>query len=686
MTDTNATEPTIPSQMQRVLDVLEGARSVGSCKWEAFCPAHDDQHKPSLSVAIGDVQPVVLYCHAHCTVWEIEAALRKRDPRVKVTRGKGATSGPKMGSSAGSTKPERRAEPLPNLAMVAGWHERLKGDAPAKEYLRSRGINKETLVAHRIGWNGRSYTLPVFDHRDSIVNLRTYDPTATPKMRGLTGRGSHLYPGEVLEREFATDVVLCEGEWDALLLDQNGIPAVTGTAGARTFKDEWAAKFKGKSVWIVYDCDDAGRTGATNAAGYLKKHAEAVHVVDLGLPDEGADVTDWFVRYERSVDDFVKVLENPADSPLIAKADEEDGFTLGSDVQVSPVFWVWKGYIPLGKISILEGNPERFKTTIAMDLIARVTKGRAMPGTKGRTEPGSVFVVCAEDDADDTLVPRLMAVGADLTKVAFYKVGRDEDGQVVPLSIPDDLQQLESHLGKIAARTGVPVRLIVIDPITAYLSERINSHNDASVRKALYPLGDLAGRRDVAVLLVRHLNKDGSLQAEFRGGGSIAFTGAARSVLVVEKHPDEPGKYVLARVKNNLHAPVPSVMYEGVSSPTYDAPKIRWITHVDLDATSLLRGKDGRSAAPARKAAETFLAEVLSDGPMAVPEVEALAKRAGVSWRTVERAKNELRLLVTPVRHEGGKHIDHWEWALPYPIPGLDRPRPPQSAEKEGKG
>lgn len=670
MTGPQPTEPPVSSQMETILRSLKGIRRVGPRKWVAFCPAHPDRREPSLSLRVGRDQPVLVYCFAGCTFKEIFAALRKRRPG-------NASLSRVLGKSSDDSRPP---DPLPGWASVYGWNERLKGDLEARQYLEQRGINLDTLIEHAIGWNGRSYTLPVFGEHRLLDNLRTYDRNGSPKMRGLFGRGSQLYPPDVLGSD-AEHVVLCEGEWDALLLNQHGIPAVAGTAGATTFKEEWAEQFKGRSVWVAYDCDEAGRKGARKAAGVLTKHAKAVHIVDLDLPDKGADVTDWFARYGRSSEDFLKLLEDPAETvknPDDGESSDDYGFILGSDVRVRPVPWLWKGYIPRRKISILEGNPGRLKTTIAMDLIARVTKGKPMPGTKGRTEPGSVLVLCAEDDEDDTLVPRLMAVGADLSQLAFYKVDRDEDGQVVPLAIPDDLQELERRIKRLAKVTGVPVQLVVIDPITAYLGERINSHNDASVRKALYPLADLASRTEVAVLLVRHLNKDGSLQAEFRGGGSIAFTGASRSVLVVEKHPEEPNRYVLARVKNNLHAPVQSVVYEGVANTTYDAPAIRWISHSELDADSLLRGPDGRSAAPARKNAEAFLNEVLSDGPMKVPELEVLAKRAGISWRTVQRAKDDLKIVVRAVRDEAGQKFDHWEWSLPYPTT-------PQTA-KDGSG
>ncbi len=248
----------IPWQMKRVLDALSEVTSAGVGKWEAFCPAHDDRQGRSLSLAVGDVRAVVAYCHAGCTILEVEAALKKRDRLAKITNGGRPSASRGASSPKVAPKPEP-PQPLPNDGMIRGWHERLKYSEPERQYLHARGINNETISYHSIGWNGRSYTLPVFDHRGVVVNLRTYDPNAKPKMRGLKGRGSQLYPVDVLAppdldpkaAPWKADVVLCEGEWDALLLNQHGIPAVTGTAGAGTFKDEWAPKFKDKRVWIA---------------------------------------------------------------------------------------------------------------------------------------------------------------------------------------------------------------------------------------------------------------------------------------------------------------------------------------------------------------------------------------------------------------------------------------------------
>ena len=144
-----ADEPAIPPQMQRVLNVLKGVRADGPNKWMALCPAHDDYPKPSLSLRIGDVQPVLANCFAGCTWEEVFAALSKLGVGDKgYARRKGAKS---------AARPERTRppDPLPSFASVCGWNQRLIGSAESCQYLHDRGLTLETIRAHLIGWNGR---------------------------------------------------------------------------------------------------------------------------------------------------------------------------------------------------------------------------------------------------------------------------------------------------------------------------------------------------------------------------------------------------------------------------------------------------------------------------------------------------------------------------------------------------
>jgi AAA domain len=335
-----------------------------------------------------------------------------------------------------------------------------------------------------------------------------------------------------------------------------------------------------------------------------------------------------------------------------------EGYVMLDAITRVHVSWLWRSRIPFGKVTILEGDPERAKSVLTLDLAARVSAGSPMPGEVERREAAGVVIVCAEDDLADTVVPRLLAHGADLSRIASVLLERDERDHLRPLTLPEHQDRLELAIRQVKAK------LLVIDPITAYLSETINTNNDASVRRATTPLTDLAQRTGTAILLVRHLNKSGELKAKYRGGGSIAFTGAARAVLVVEEHPEQPGLMVLARVKNNLAKTLPGIGYRVVSDDLYECPLIVWQGVVHIDADTLLRGHDSRRDAEVRAEAEELLRDLLSDGPVRVADAKKLLADAGISVSTIQRAKQRLGIRSVRERDEQGKTIG-WMWQFP---------------------
>ncbi len=334
-------------------------------------------------------------------------------------------------------------------------------------------------------------------------------------------------------------------------------------------------------------------------------------------------------------------------------------FTVGLDtVEFEHVDWLWPGRIPFAKVSIIEGDPDSGKSTITLDLAARVSSGTPMPLQPFvRNEPAGVVLVCAEDDLGDTILPRILAHGGEPAMIGSVTLTRDEQGELIPLAIPDDMQRLR---GAIAERNA---KLMIIDPITAYLTATINSNNDAQVRRAMTPLKDLAEQTHCAMLLVRHLNKSGELKAKYRGGGSIAFSGAARSVMVVDKHPEQENVYVMARVKGNLAKTIPSVTYKIESEDLYESPVIKWLGTDKIDADTLLKGHDARTDAPERTQAEEWLRMILENGPMLARDVQSEARKDGITMITLRRAKEKLGIVPARQRDAKGKTIG-WSWAL----------------------
>lgn len=314
----------------------------------------------------------------------------------------------------------------------------------------------------------------------------------------------------------------------------------------------------------------------------------------------------------------------------------------------------------MGKVSILEGDPDVGKSTVTLDIAARFSRGDVMPDyTVCQSDRKDVLVISVEDDIGDTIKPRLRLAGADMSRFHSLLLDKDEKGNAVPLSFPDDMPRLRHAIEKYS------VGLVVIDPITGFLSEKILSGIDASVRKAMSPMAQVAAETGCCVLMVRHLNKAGEMKAKYRGGGSIAFTGAARSVFVVDRHPSEAGTCVMAKVKMNLTAAgVPSMAYELISKKGEQHPRVAWTGTVTIDADSLLH-PDSRTDAPERDEAVEILKQILSNGGVPAKIVQKTCAENMISGSTLRRAKQVLGVRSVRDYNKETGEVKGWVWVLP---------------------
>ena len=242
-----------------------------------------------------------------------------------------------------------------------------------------------------------------------------------------------------------------------------------------------------------------------------------------------------------------------------------------STVKSKRLRWLWCGWLPLGKLVVLDGDPNLGKSLLTLDLAARLSRGDKMPdGSRGDIEgPMQIVMLTVEDDPEDTIKPRLDAAGADATRILLMPTVREPP---VRNKTPWGRERLPSvgdidALRKAIDQTGA--RLVIIDPLMAFLPG--DAHRDQEVRQALSPLTALAAELGVAVLVVRHLNKSGGSNALYRGGGSIGIIGAARVGAVVAPDPDDPTgeRRVLAITKCNL-ASEPKRVTSSVHQKTRD--------------------------------------------------------------------------------------------------------------------
>ena len=325
---------------------------------------------------------------------------------------------------------------------------------------------------------------------------------------------------------------------------------------------------------------------------------------------------------------------------------------LNDVIERQPSF-LWQDRIVLGGLTVLDGDPGSGKSRITYDIAARVSAGRAMPFCDSRSEPSGVVLFQAEDSLGCDVLPSLRAAGANLDRVIAY------DRSSAPLTFPADIGVINN------AVTEVNATFLVIDPISSFLGVSMNQ--DQSVRKALAPLADLADRRNIAIVMVRHLTKSGRGNALYRGAGSIAIIGAARSGLVVGDDPtcDAKHRHVLAISKANRSSSAGSIAYRTVLNRDRSIG-VQWLGESSCSADEIIVSTQKHVRSAFKEAIE-ILKEVLSEEPLPAKEVIKLATDAGVAKRTLDRAKAQLD--VTSRKIGGGPNAA-WLWELP---DGMDR-------------
>jgi hypothetical protein len=330
--------------------------------------------------------------------------------------------------------------------------------------------------------------------------------------------------------------------------------------------------------------------------------------------------------------------------------------------------WLWAGRLGLGKPAILDGDPGLGKSLVTLDLCARLSTGRPFPDNSPGPGPSTAIVLNGEDGAEDTIRPRLQALGADLERVLVLL--RTTKDLREPLRFPRHTHQLAQVVARSRAR------LVVIDPIMAFLEPSVVLGSDVSVRQALFPLLQMAEEHRCALLMVRHLNKAGGFHSVYRGGGSIGIVGVCRSAWLVARDHQDPDRRILAQVKNNLTAAQASLAYT-VQAPPGAPATLTWLGPSPWTADQLLAAAaTAPRAIPARALARDFLGYVLGNGPRTSREIWASAQEQGHTKRTLRRAKMDMNIRSVRV-WAGGKRLSYWllpGQQLPKSVPPEARP------------
>ena len=308
-----------------------------------------------------------------------------------------------------------------------------------------------------------------------------------------------------------------------------------------------------------------------------------------------------------------------------------------SDVELTPVDWLWKPYLPFGKLSVLQGNPGEGKTYFAMHLAAACTNGKLMPNME-RLEPFNVIYQTAEDGLGDTVKPRLIEAGADLDRVLVI------DDSDVQLTLSDE--RIEKAIIENNAR------LVIIDPIQAYLGADVDMNRANEVRPIFMRLGQVAQRTGCAILLIGHLNKAAGMQSLQRGLGSIDIAAAVRSVMFIGKLKHDPTMRILTHEKSSLAPPGASLAFS-----LGDEGGFRWVGEYDITADEMLSGIEPQRETKTQQAKD-LICTLLAGGKQVLSEdIDKAALERGIPGRTVRDAKRELGDALKSKIVEGRKKV-----------------------------
>jgi archaellum biogenesis ATPase FlaH len=311
-----------------------------------------------------------------------------------------------------------------------------------------------------------------------------------------------------------------------------------------------------------------------------------------------------------------------------------------SDVNVEEVKWLLEPFIPVGKITIIQGDPGEGKTTLVLQIIARLTTGRNILDDDNpfieNLEPMNVIYQTAEDGLGDTIKPRLLEAKADCSKVFVI-----DDGKQM-LTMTDG--RLEESIIKTSAK------LVVLDPIQGFLGANVDMHRANEIRPVMKYLSTIAAKHQCAIVLIGHMNKCSQIKAAYKGLGSIDFAAAARSVLLVGRVKNDPETRVVCQIKSSLAPEAKSIAFRLSKDKGF-----MWMGEYDITADDLLAGKSKTNKVTE---AADFLESVLYDGMKSQKEISDLAEKSEISNATLRRAKDMLSVKAKKVN-------DQWYWELP---------------------
>lgn len=608
------------------------------------CPAHDDM-EPSLSVVERD-GVLLLHCFAGCPGEEVIRAFRE------------LREGELGGQTCGPGSPVR-------ISAAASASEGLT----VEELAGAKGIPADFLV-REFGLRTALLTNPprkgvVIPYSDT--DGRALFERVRESLRGKPKqpRGVPLVPyglWKLAEARQRGKLHLVEGESDTWTLALHGVPAL-GIPGAQAVRTLQPEHLEGIQLVVVHqESDGGGRQFVTGLQKRLQEIGWQGQALVVRYPPEAKDANALHLHRR---EDFLKVLESLPRERLLLRP--ELVVYTASEVEISTPEFLWSPYIPIGMGTLVAGVPDQGKSYLTLKVAAAVSRGWPLPGDEQVRPPGEVVILNLEDRPSD-IANRLWKLGADMGRVKIVGGVREVDGTEALPDLTRHLPLVQELVEKYRPA------LVVLDPIQLYIGAKTDVNRANEVRAALTPVMRLAERYGFALVMVAHLRKGEAEHVLHRVLGSQDFVAAVRSVLVVGEE-NGSGLRAMAHAKSNLTAKGPGVRF------TIDDEGLHWQDgEGEIDPYSLVtvhrQGTDEPEEERSRIGeAVEFLRVVLADGPKTKTEIQAEARRAGISFNTIQNvAKPRLGVVSVRVGKPGGKRGEGtWYWKLPgQPDPVLE--------------
>jgi AAA domain len=463
------------------------------------------------------------------------------------------------------------------------------------------------------------------------------------------GHQPQLYRLSKVQAAFFNDKIiwLVEGEKDVHAIESLGEVATTAPMGAKNFHKVDVSPLAGAKVKAIADNDDAGRGWQQQVAEKLDGVAASLEFYQAKTGKNAAD----HIAAGHTLDELEPIE--------LKEARRKIRLTRASTIKPRPVRWAWTDRIPAGELALTPGRGGLGKSTFHAWMIAHLTRG-TLPGVHFGT-PKPCIIAASEDSWERTIVPRLIAAGADTDLVYRVDVITEAD-EVVAISLPLDIVGLAEEIKQTCAA------LLSIDPVISVLSGALDTHKDGEVRQALEPLGRLADQTGCSVLGNAHFNKSAGNDPLSLIMGSAAFGNVARAALGFARDTEaEDESCVISQVKNNLgRLNLPSLRYriDSVTIDTEEGPaevgKLVMLGESDRSVADILRDRGTRDDNDGHRDIDVWLTALLANGPMESNDIYRAADAAGYSKDQTKGAKKRLGVLATHPDIKGP-----WFWEMP---------------------